>query len=279
MGFLGGVGRHGAGLLGEFEIGIAGQVGGLHRLVAGQHSRNAELLLAPVEIGNAIAFGRRLDQAAQPDARAEDVSRIARLAAAGARSECRQDRAVAAVAADREIGQPHLGQGAAQLAHRRHGGVGPRHLPEGVVAQIEPAALQRGQGMPCVDQPAFPAFQAKAAAVKHAIVAINLGNQIVLDVGPVLPQQLERRGVDRRAVPLDPRRGLHEAPAQQRARQVDARQHGGQQALQRQHVAFAVSQDGGAFLGGPRPAGQDQRAQILLFVDVDAVDPEIGRSA
>jgi hypothetical protein len=61
VGSFGGVGRHGAGLLGEFKIGIAGQIRRLHHLVAGQHGGDSVLLLAPVEIGNAPAC-RWLDQ-------------------------------------------------------------------------------------------------------------------------------------------------------------------------------------------------------------------------
>ena len=65
VGLLGGVGGDGAGLLGEFEVRIARQVGGLHGGIAGQHRSDAVFLLAPVDVGDAVAFGR-LDQAAQP---------------------------------------------------------------------------------------------------------------------------------------------------------------------------------------------------------------------
>ena len=55
--FLGGVGRDGAGLLGEREIGIAGPVGRLHRAIAGQRGGDSEFLLRPVDIGDAVAGG------------------------------------------------------------------------------------------------------------------------------------------------------------------------------------------------------------------------------
>ena len=58
---FGGVGGNGAGLLGEGEIGITGQIGRLHRPIAGQGRANAEFLLAPINIGQAEA-GRWLDQ-------------------------------------------------------------------------------------------------------------------------------------------------------------------------------------------------------------------------
>ena len=83
---LGGVGGDGAGLLGEGEIGVARSVGRLHGRIARQGSRNAELLLLPVHIGDGVAR-RRFDQPAQPDAGAKYKSSIARLIASRARSK------------------------------------------------------------------------------------------------------------------------------------------------------------------------------------------------
>jgi hypothetical protein len=79
----------------------------LHGAIAGQRSGDSELLLGPVDIGDAVA-GRRLDQASQPDGRAENEFRIARLVAARTAPKGGQDRAVAAVAADGEIVEPHV---------------------------------------------------------------------------------------------------------------------------------------------------------------------------
>ena len=97
-------------------------IGRLHGLVAGQRGSDAELLLRPIDISDAIAR-RRLDQAAQPDARAEmnlgstaglvtpvrerNADRMVRLRPSGADSEIVQ-------AADRT-------SDSAQLAIRRHG--------------------------------------------------------------------------------------------------------------------------------------------------------------
>ena len=185
---FGGVGRDGASLLGKGEIGITRRVGRLHGRVAGEHSGNAVFLLAPVHIRDAVP-GRWLDQVSQPHARAKNVAGIGRLAAAGARSECGQQRAVPSVAADRQIRQPHFRQRTTQLTHGRDGGVSTRHLSEGVVAQVEAAAFQPRPRNAMGHKPAFPPLQAEAAAVKHAIVRINRGNQIVLNVAPILPQQ------------------------------------------------------------------------------------------
>jgi hypothetical protein len=116
VGTLGGVGGHGAGLFGEFEVGIPRRICRLHGTIAGQHGGNAMLLLAPVDIGDAVAF-RRKDQTAQPHARAKDVTGIARLAAASAGAEGGQNRAISAIMPDGEIVQPQFGQRAAQFAH------------------------------------------------------------------------------------------------------------------------------------------------------------------
>jgi hypothetical protein len=89
---------------------------------------------------------RRLDQSAKPDARAENEPGVARLIAAGARPERGQDGTVAAVAAHGEIGQPHLGEGAAQLPQRGDRRVRPRDFAKRIVAQIEPAAGKAGPG-------------------------------------------------------------------------------------------------------------------------------------
>lgn len=76
----------------------------LHRLVTRQHAGDSVLLLRPIEIGNAPARWR-LNQRSQPNTRAKNVSRIAWLTAAGAALKGREDRAVAAVTTDGEIGE------------------------------------------------------------------------------------------------------------------------------------------------------------------------------
>ena len=97
---LGGVGRDGASLLGEGEVGIARRVGRLHGGVAGEHSGNSVFLLAPVHIRDTVS-GRWLNQVPQPHTRAKNVAGVGRLAAAGARPKRGQQRAVPSVAANR----------------------------------------------------------------------------------------------------------------------------------------------------------------------------------
>ena len=56
----------------------------------------------------------------------------------------RQYCAITPIASDRQIVEAQIGQRAAQLALGRYDGVGLGHLAEGVVAQIQPPALQHG---------------------------------------------------------------------------------------------------------------------------------------
>src|SRR5262249_9080265 len=88
VGFLGGILRDGASLLGEFQIWIPAAVGRLHGGVARQRCRDSELLLAPVDVGDSVA-GRWLNEAAQPHGRPEDEPGIAGLVAPGLRAERR----------------------------------------------------------------------------------------------------------------------------------------------------------------------------------------------
>src|SRR5262249_16613675 len=70
VGFLYGVLRDSAGLLGEGQIRIAGLIGRLHGDIAGERGGDPELLLLPIDIGDAVG-GWRFDQPAQPYTRAE----------------------------------------------------------------------------------------------------------------------------------------------------------------------------------------------------------------
>ena len=137
---LSGVCRHGAGLLGEGEIRVARIVGVQHCRIARERRRDAELLLRPIDISEAIAR-RRLDQPAQPHARAENELGIAWLIASCSRAERGEQAAIAAIGSNSKIGQAQLGQRGSQLAQRRHGGMRAGCLPEGIIAKVELAAV------------------------------------------------------------------------------------------------------------------------------------------
>src|SRR5262249_12361416 len=125
--------RHSACLLCEGQIWISRLIGGLHCQIAGQSGGDAEFLLRPVDVSDAMSR-RRLDQRAQPYARAEDELRITWLSSPGARAKGGKHRPIATVAANSKVVEPQFGKCAAQFAHRRHLGMGFCHLPECAVA-------------------------------------------------------------------------------------------------------------------------------------------------
>jgi ABC transporter substrate binding protein len=53
-------------------------------------------------------------------------------------------------------------------------GIRPRHLPERVVCQVKPAALQRRPRDAMLDQPVLPPLEAKTAAFECAVVPVNV---------------------------------------------------------------------------------------------------------
>jgi len=92
----------------------------------------------------------------------------------------------------------------------------------------------------------------------------------------MLAQQRQRLSVDRHPIPLDRSRSFHKPAAQQRMRQINARQHCEKHAFQDPNVAFAVTQNRGLFLGGPRRSAQDDGHHALLGGALDRVDAKIG---
>ena len=94
---------------------------------------------------------------------------------------------------------------------------------------------------------------------------------------PVRAQQCQHLGIDRNPAVLHCRRRRHIAPAQQRSRQIDPRQHGDEQSFEREHVAFAIGDNVGLLLRGPRTAGQDQFPHSLLLGGANVVETEVGQ--
>ena len=96
----------------------------------------------------------------------------------------------------------------------------------------------------------------------------------------MLAQLAQHVDVDRDAVVLHGGGGGHVAAAQQGPRQIDARQHGRQQARQRLDVAFAIVEDR---VRARRPTTGPPRmtsvAHFLLFGRADGVEAEVGQRA
>ena len=132
--------RHGAGLLGEGEIRIARIISVQHCRIARERRRDAEFLLRPIDISETITR-RRLDQTAQPHARAEDELGIAWLISSCSRTERGEQTAIAAIGADSEIGQAQLGERriSARAAAPQRDARG--RLPESIIAKIELATI------------------------------------------------------------------------------------------------------------------------------------------
>jgi len=110
-------------------------------------------------------------------------------------------------------------------------------------------------------------------------VLVHGADQVVLNCGPAFPQELEHRGIDRHAVVLHRHGRGHVAATQQRARQIDTRQHGRQEAGERRGVALAVVKDRGLLVGRPWTARQDPRPQLVFFLGADRIQPEERQSA
>ena len=123
--------------------------------------------------------------------------------------------------------------------------MGARHLPEGVVGQVEPPRRQARPGDFVGGEIALEALKLEGAALVNAIIFVDGSYERVLDVAPILPQPRERLRIDRHAVSLNMRGRRHIAAPNERARQIDVRQHFRKQARERVNVGFAIVQKRG----------------------------------
>ena len=94
-----------------------------------------------------------------------------------------------------------------------------------------------------IGQPALEAIGLEGPPFEHAVVYVDVDDQVILDVRPALPESRQHLCIDRRAVVFHGGGGGHVAAPQERPRQVDPRRHGGQQALQGDDVALAIVKD------------------------------------
>ena len=131
--------------------------------------------------------GWRLDQPAKPDARTKYELGVARLVAARTRPECRQHGAVAAILTDLKIGKPHLGQGATQFMQWRDHWVCAGHLPECVVAEIKPPAVEPWPWNVVARKQFRKTVRLEGSPLKDAVVTVHLGDKLILNVGPMMP--------------------------------------------------------------------------------------------
>src|SRR5262249_59652512 len=140
-------------------------------------------------------------------------------------------------------------------------------------AQIKLSAAQQRPRNILGSEEMCPALEFECAAVVDPVL-VHRANEVVLNSAPTFPQQAERCGVDWYAVELHGCGCSHVAPAQQCARQIDARQYGRQQSLERRHVALAVVEDRDLLIMRPWTSRQDQRAQFVLLLAAARIEPE-----
>ena len=121
-------------------------------------------------------------------------------------------------------------------------------------------------------------------AFKNAIVLVDVGNQVKLDVLPAVAQAGERGHVDGNTVPFHARHRAGIAPTQQCTAQrgriaTDSRTHGANQVGSHPHVGRAVVEYVPLLRITPRATGKNQVAHGALVVGVSGGDAEIrGRS-
>src|SRR3954452_9890948 len=103
--------------------------------------------------------GMGTDESPDPGGRPEDELAGAGLVPASPGGEGTQRRPVPPVPADRELVDPELVQGEAELPHGPHlGWVGDRHVAEGLVVEGEPPGLEPRPVDPPARSPLLPQF-------------------------------------------------------------------------------------------------------------------------
>jgi len=144
-----------------------------------------------------------------------------------------------------------------QLAYRRDDRVGARHLLESVLVQRRaPGVEQRPRDAEPNQQRLKPLFAERRSFV-DAEILVDLSNQPLFDSVPVLHEQPVRRQIDRRAGVLYRRQIRHVTAAEERAGQVDERDHRRQEACKSVDVGIAILDDLLLLFIGPRRAAQN----------------------
>jgi hypothetical protein len=125
--------------------------------------------------------------------------------------------------------------------------VGAAGLPERLPVELETAGVGSRPRDALPRQPALEPVGLERRAVVHAVVSVDLGDQVELDGLPAAPQPLQQVGVDRHAGLFHPGDGRGVPAAQQRMAEAlgtaaDGRQHPLQQRPERVDVGLAVVQ-------------------------------------
>jgi hypothetical protein len=114
---------------------------------------------------------------------------------------------------------------------------------------------------------------------EHAIIGVDLRNQLILQGAPPGAQLGQCISVDRDADPLHPGGRCHVTPAQQSSGQVNVWDHRRQKSGKTGHVRRTIIQDRCPLIRCPRATSEHQIDHFPLFGDGDAVQPEIFKGA
>jgi hypothetical protein len=95
-----------------------------------------------------------------------------------------------------------------------------RHVAEGAARQLKPTARKARPRQSLALKPRFETVRLEGAALEHTEIAIDTGDQSLLDGLPIRAQLGQHHGIDRHPFVLDPGGSGHIAAPQQRSRQV-----------------------------------------------------------
>src|SRR5262249_44097176 len=129
--------------------------------------------------------------------------------------------AVSTILTHCEIGQAHLRQRYAQFTQGRYNGVRAGHLPEGVVAKIKLTTFEPRPWNVVVTKPVGKTISLERATLIYAVLTVHLGDELILNVRPMIAKLFEGLDIYWNAVSFHARAGRHVTAAQQSARQVD----------------------------------------------------------
>src|SRR5262245_6024161 len=105
------------------------------------------------------------------------------------------------------------------------------HLLEGVIVQRQGARFEPRPGDIVRREPASPSLSLEGGSFEDAEVPIDPGNRGDLEYVPVLPERRQHRRIDWNATMLHASRSDHESSAEQRALDIEHREHDMEQLL------------------------------------------------
>ncbi len=112
---------------------------------------------------------------------------LLQLVPAGSRPKRREKTAVTAIAPDAQIKKTHLGKGPTHFSEDSDFGIASGPFSKGVVVQGKIPGREGRPGSPRLDEPSSEAFPSENTALKDRTYAVDLVDEVILDVRPVVP--------------------------------------------------------------------------------------------